>query len=471
MLGTEFASICRPSASSVEAWLFRKIFKSGSVVPNAIVSADVDGDGHPEILMGSTEGEFSILKPNRRTTLLSVPVPGTVSAVCYHRDTAFVVSMEGVLCVFSGLSQIIQSSCHTLSSPTSTHCSRSVTVPANATCMDVCGSHLVLGSSDRKVHLIDLVTFSHVRSYFIGSQVFSLVSFEAPLAPVSDASPAARPFVFAAGTSHLALIDPQRCDTVDATLGPCEWTFRVDRSPFRRGRADTLDEQVENPALPICAAALAVDGISFVAAATEDGYCYLFSVHTSSIDGPLIVSPVWVSGGNCEGVKLPGGIQRIFMCSSTFDTGMQCAVVVLSSSGEVHVIDDRMCLAVSHLVANACAFAFMGILPGDKISVAAVTTDEITCFRIPCASLGANGCTASHLHTRTAGTSCSARGCLPQDAGCACTACRFADWVTVGRVLFPLLSAQSDTFVAQRAMQSLLFGYSSAEWGHLIGYP
>lgn len=81
----------------LDSWAFRKIASEGSVLPNALVAWDVDGDGKEEVILGTTEGHVLVVKPDCRVPIFTRVLAATISTVLYsetHRRLVL-ITLEG----------------------------------------------------------------------------------------------------------------------------------------------------------------------------------------------------------------------------------------------------------------------------------------------------------------------------------------------------------------------------------------
>ncbi|KAG8347551.1 putative intergrin alpha chain protein [Trypanosoma vivax] len=87
----------RIPAVPFDAWAFRNIVPQGSLMPNALVVSDVDGDGAEELVIGSTEGHLHVLKVGNRVPVYTRSVTATISVVLYRSEQQRLViaTLEG----------------------------------------------------------------------------------------------------------------------------------------------------------------------------------------------------------------------------------------------------------------------------------------------------------------------------------------------------------------------------------------
>ncbi|CCW59831.1 unnamed protein product [Phytomonas sp. EM1] len=81
----------------LDSWEFRKIASEGSVLPNALLSCDVDEDGVDEIIIGTTEGYVVVVKPDLRVFNLVHTMTATIAIVMYSKELhqLILVTLEG----------------------------------------------------------------------------------------------------------------------------------------------------------------------------------------------------------------------------------------------------------------------------------------------------------------------------------------------------------------------------------------
>ncbi|XQJ30833.1 Quinonprotein alcohol dehydrogenase-like protein, putative [Leishmania guyanensis] len=81
----------------LDTWEFRKLAAEGSVLANAMVSYDVDGDGLEEVILGTTEGLLCVVKPDCREPLFLRVVAATISVVLYApiQSRLVLITLEG----------------------------------------------------------------------------------------------------------------------------------------------------------------------------------------------------------------------------------------------------------------------------------------------------------------------------------------------------------------------------------------
>ncbi|GET88127.1 hypothetical protein, conserved [Leishmania tarentolae] len=81
----------------LDSWEFRKLAAEGSVLANAMVSYDVDGDGLEEVIVGTTEGLLCVVKPDHREPLFLRVLAATISVVLYTpiQSRLVLVTLEG----------------------------------------------------------------------------------------------------------------------------------------------------------------------------------------------------------------------------------------------------------------------------------------------------------------------------------------------------------------------------------------
>ncbi|ESS70208.1 hypothetical protein TCDM_01009 [Trypanosoma cruzi Dm28c] len=94
----------RLPAIQLDSWEFRKHAREGSVMPNALVASDVDGDGVEEIVVGTTEGQILVVKPDHRMPIFSRTLAATISIVLYSATyrRLVLVTLEGTCEVTEG---------------------------------------------------------------------------------------------------------------------------------------------------------------------------------------------------------------------------------------------------------------------------------------------------------------------------------------------------------------------------------
>ncbi|RNF05682.1 putative FG-GAP repeat protein [Trypanosoma rangeli] len=78
-----FTEVRRLPATQVNSWEFRRHAQEGSVMPNALVACDVDGDGVAEIVFGTTGGQILVVKADHRIPIYSRTLTATISIVLY----------------------------------------------------------------------------------------------------------------------------------------------------------------------------------------------------------------------------------------------------------------------------------------------------------------------------------------------------------------------------------------------------
>ncbi|CBH08873.1 intergrin alpha chain protein, putative [Trypanosoma brucei gambiense DAL972] len=94
----------RLPAIPLDAWAFRRMAPQGSITPSGLITADVDGDGVEEVIIGTTEGQLLLLKMGYRTPVYSRTIPATISVVLYSAKTLrlLLVTLEGQCEVIEG---------------------------------------------------------------------------------------------------------------------------------------------------------------------------------------------------------------------------------------------------------------------------------------------------------------------------------------------------------------------------------
>ncbi|EKF30186.1 FG-GAP repeat protein, putative [Trypanosoma cruzi marinkellei] len=94
----------RLPAIQLDSWEFRKHAREGSVMPNALIASDVDGDGVEEIVVGTTEGQLLVVKPDHRMPIYSRTLAATISIVLYNATyrRLVLVTLEGTCEVTEG---------------------------------------------------------------------------------------------------------------------------------------------------------------------------------------------------------------------------------------------------------------------------------------------------------------------------------------------------------------------------------
>ncbi|ESL06731.1 FG-GAP repeat protein [Trypanosoma rangeli SC58] len=92
-----FSEVRRLPATQVNSWEFRKHAQEGSVMPNALVACDVDGDGVAEVVFGTTGGQLLVVKADRRMPIYSRTLTATISIVLYNMAyrRLVVLTLEG----------------------------------------------------------------------------------------------------------------------------------------------------------------------------------------------------------------------------------------------------------------------------------------------------------------------------------------------------------------------------------------
>ncbi|CAD2215255.1 hypothetical protein AGDE_13636 [Angomonas deanei] len=235
----------------LDSWELRKFVPEGSVLPNSLICTDVDRDGVEEVLLGTTEGDFLVLKPDSRLPLFSYSLAATISVVLYSEEKhrLVLVTLEGQCEVFENFLDTAQMeewlprsegrSAVTTPSSTgreaekgfpavSTHevpvfnvrrsnvysCgpSRVFHVPCNCLCGSIsCGSTgendlIFLGSNDRRIYVYDLSTGACLLSLFAHYPVTSVKCFTLPCGTPRSSDPCAASLVFIATSRSIFLL-------------------------------------------------------------------------------------------------------------------------------------------------------------------------------------------------------------------------------------------------------------------------
>ncbi|CCW67196.1 unnamed protein product [Phytomonas sp. Hart1] len=81
----------------LDSWEFRKFASEGSVLPNALLSCDIDQDDVEEIIIGTTEGYLLVVKPNLRIFDVVHTMTATISIVMFSKELhqLILVTLEG----------------------------------------------------------------------------------------------------------------------------------------------------------------------------------------------------------------------------------------------------------------------------------------------------------------------------------------------------------------------------------------
>ncbi|KEG08902.1 FG-GAP repeat protein [Trypanosoma grayi] len=225
--GVGFGSVQRLPAIHLDSWEFRRMAREGSVMPNALVVWDVDGDGVEEVILGTSEGQLLVVKPDHRAPVYSRTIAATISVVlyCVEHHRLVLVTLEGQCEVTerfliggdSGNSRMRSSTFGTAiearpvegghmahldnnngaysrgaTQTSQTPCGASYvfSIPPNCFCGDIAteegGTMMFLGSYDRRVYVYSLTADGKcLGSLFVHAPVSSMKYFTLPT--VTDA--------------------------------------------------------------------------------------------------------------------------------------------------------------------------------------------------------------------------------------------------------------------------------------------